>query len=242
MHDLEKFITNVSYNLDSVFEDMNSTVELCNLTAKEAQNILRNENRSGSQILNATVEVEKLKENVINMATLFQFGDIISQSFESFSVIFEEFERFKVPEKKLDWDQAERFAKLLGAVSTNTFSLIGTTLLQLKEQLEKADHIMENIEKITDIEAYRKMIYDSRASINSSSEKINESAKYTVVGTEKMGLFCVQDIIRSSGISENAELTKRLYEKFRVRIHIEILNEMFPENKEYSNTGSLELF
>ena len=242
MHDLEKFIINVSYNLDCVFEDMNSTVELCNLTAKEAGILLERGNSSGQKALNAALDVEKLKETVISMATLFQFGDIISQSFESFDVIFEELERFKTTEKKLDMDQAERFAKLLGAVSTSTFSLIGTTLLQLKEQLGKAELILENVKKIADFEDYRKMVSDSKASIFLSSEKINESAKYTVEGTEKMGLFCVQSIISNSGTSEDEGLVKRLYEKFRVRMHVEILDEMFPENKKYSNTGSLELF
>ena len=242
MHDLEKFIANVSSNLDNVFEYMNSTIELCSLTAREVGSILKSGNNSRQEALNATVEVERLKEAVINIATLFQFGDIISQSFESFDVIFDELERFKSTENKLDLDQAERFAKLLGAVSTSTFSLIGTTLLQLKDHLVKADRILENVKMIADREDFRKMINDSRESISLSSEKINASAKYTVEGTEKMGLFCVKSIISSSGISGDTGLVERLYKKFRVRMHVEILNEMFPENKEYSNTGSLELF
>jgi len=242
MQNLEKFIVNVSDNLDRVFEDMNSTVEFCNLSAKEAGSILRVVKGTGRQALDAVVEVEKLKEAVVSMATLFQFGDIISQSFESFDVIFEELERFKSTEKKLDLEQAERFAKLLGAVSTSTFSLIGTTLLQLKEQLDKADRTLKIVEKIIDRKDYSRMASDSRAFILSSADTINKSAKYTVEGTGKMGLFCVQSIISNSGISEDSGLVKRLYEKFRVRMHVEILNEMFPENKEYSNTGSLELF
>ena len=242
MQNLEKFIVNVSENLDTVFKEMTSTVELCSLSAKEAGSILRVERGADRQSLDAVVEVEKLKEAVLSMATLFQFGDIISQSFESFDVIFEELERFKSTEKKLDLEQAERFAKLLGAVTTSTFSLIGTTLLQLKDQLDRADRTLKTVEKIVDRKDYSEMVSDSRASILSSAGRINESAKHTVEGTEKMGLFCVQSIISNSGISEDSGLANRLYEKFRVRMHVEILNEMFPLNKDYSNTGSLELF
>ena len=242
MQNLEKFIVNVSENLDRVFEEMNSTVELCNLSAKEAGSILRTVKGTGQQAWDAVGEVEKLKEAVVSMATLFQFGDIISQSFESFDVIFEELERFKSTEKKLDMEQAERFAKFLGAVSTSTFSLIGTTLLQLKDQLDKADRTLKTVEKIIDRKDYSRMVSDSRESILSSAGVINDSAKNTVEGTQKMGLFCVQSIISNSGISEDSGLVSRLYDKFRVRMHVEILNEMFPVNKNYSNTGSLELF
>lgn len=242
MQNLEKFIGNVSENLDRVFKEMNSTVELCSLSAKEAGSILHVEKGSDRQALDAVVEVEKLKETALSIATLFQFGDIISQSFESFDVIFEELERFKSTEKKLDLEQAERFAKLLGAVSTSTFSLIGTTLLQLKDQLDRADRTLETVEKIINREDYSRTVSDSRASVLSSAIMINDSAKNTVEGTEKMGLFCVQSIISNSGISEDSNLVSRLYEKFRVRMHVEILNEMFPVNKDYSNTGSLELF
>lgn len=241
MHDIRKFIVNVSDNLDAVFEDMGDTVELCNNTAKKAGIILRNMSREGKDDVYAAVEVERLKESVLKMATLFQFGDIISQSFESFDVIFEELKRLKTTEDKLDMEQAERFAKLLGAVSTSTFSLIGTTLLQLKEQLERADGILENVSGIARQDDYTKMIRDSRSSILSSSTKIKTSAKCTVEITEKVGLFCVKSIVGNSGKSDS-ELVNRLYEKFRVREHVEILNEMFPENKEYSNMGSLELF
>ncbi len=242
MHDLEEFVISVSNNLDSVFKDMTSTVELCNLVAKKAGNILNDRKELGKKDVYHAVEAEKLKESVLNMATLFQFGDIISQSFESFDVIFEELKRFKTTDQKLDLDQAERFAKLLGAVSTSTFSLIGTTLLQLKEQLERADRILDNVSEITDGKDYKEAVRDSKTSVHSSSEKINRSARHTVDVNKKMGLFCVQSIISSSGVSENPGLAERLYEKFRVRAHVEILNEMFPENKEYSNTGSLELF
>jgi len=241
MHNLEKFTAKVSNNLDRIFEDMNSTVELCNLSAKKASNIFR-ETAELEKPLKAVVEVEKLKDTVINIATLFQFGDIISQSFESFDVIFEELDRFKNTEKKLDLEQAERFAKLLGAVSTSTFSLIGTTLLQLKEQLDKADRTLQTIEKEVARDDYSRMVKNSRASILTSINNINESAKYTVEGTETMGLFCVQNIISNSGISEDPELVTRLYEKFRVKMHVEILNNMFPEKKDYSSMGSLELF
>lgn len=241
MDDIQKFIVSVSNNLDDVFEGMNLTVELCNSTAKKAGNIIDPVNCRGNQGVHTAVEIEKLKETVLKMATLFQFGDIISQSFESFDIIFDELKRFHTTDSKLDMEQAERFAKLLGAVSTSTFSLIGTTLLQLKEQLERADGILGKVGSLTDQEDFHEMIRDSKASISSSSEKIDGLAKYTVSVTERMGLFCVKSIISSTGVTDSG-LVKRLYEKFRVRAHVEILNEMFPENKEYSNTGSLELF
>lgn len=241
MRDLEKFITKVSDNLDDVFKGMNTTVELCSSTAKKAGSILGSKKTLGQEDLSTAIEVEKLKESVLKMATLFQFGDIISQSFESFDVIFDELKRFKSTDEKLDLDQAERFAKLLGAVSTSTFSLIGTTLLQLKDQLKRADGILENLTLISCEGDLVKMVKDSKESITASSQRIDGSARYSIAVNEKMGLFCVENIISNTG-TEDSGMVKRLYEKFRVRTHVEILNEVFPEDRDYSNTGSLELF
>ncbi len=179
--------------------------------------------------------VNGLRESVARLTVLLQFGDIIAQSFESFDVIFDEITRLEKIERKLSFSQAERFSKLVGAVSTNTFALTGRTLFNLKEDLIKAAQVLSAMEES---DQTRKCL----KAINSTVSEMERSVQTAVVKTRGMGLFSLDDMFSSVDPEKEEVLSERLHQKIRVREHIEILNGLFPTGKSYSSTGSLEFF
>lgn len=250
MEKVKGYIESLSSMLSDVFNETEATVISCTGTVALGRDGDVFSIKSGSRM---DILVGSLRESVNGISTLFQFGDIIDQSFESFGVIFEEINHFRNNDVKLSYDNAERFSKLIGAVSTNTFSLIGTTLLQLKEKLENAKKILllikeeleQNRERCIlrgDAGRFTAGINKSIESVEKNIRKIETSAKFAVLSTERVGLFCIETIASQKDNINNEILTAKLYEKFRVREHLRILNSIFPSSREYSETGSMEFF
>lgn len=197
-------------------------------TCTECKSVLNSYEQSSASL-------NGLRESVAKLTVLLQFGDIIDQSFESFDVIFNEITRLEKIERKLSFSQAERFSKLIGAVSTNTFSLTGRTLYNLKENLIRSAELLGAMEEN---EHTRKCI----KVINRTISEMEKSVQTAVVKTRGMGLFSLEDIFSSVDTEKEEVLSERLHQNIRVREHIEILNGLFPTDKSYSSTGSLELF
>ena len=250
MEKVKGYIGSLSSMLGDVFSETETTVISCSTTVTVGRDGDFFSLKRGSSM---DVLVGSLKESVNGISTLFQFGDIIDQSFESFDVLFEEISRFRNNEVKLTYDNAERFSRLIGAVSTNTFSLIGTTLLQLKEKLDNAKKILYLIKKevehnpgkcsfLKDAQNFTVCLDNSITAVEKNILKIETSARFAVLSTESVGLFCIEAIASQKENINNDVLTERLYEKFRVREHLRILNSIFPSSKEYSETGSIEFF
>lgn len=250
MEKVKGYIESLSLMLSEVFCETEATVINCSGTVaagRDGDNFFM-KSGSGMDYL-----VGSLRESVNGISTLFQFGDIIDQSFESFGVIFEEINHFRNNDVKLSYENAERFSKLIGAVSTNTFSLIGTTLLQLKEKLETTRKVLllikEEMEKnrakyalLGDTGRFLFSVNKSLESVEKNIRKIETSARFAVFSTESVGLFCVEAIASPQDSISNEVLAAKLYEKFRVREHLRILNSIFPSSREYSETGSMEFF
>ncbi|HNW81897.1 MAG TPA: hypothetical protein PKG52_03300 [bacterium] len=250
MEKVKGYIGSLSSMLGDVFSETETTVINCSSTVTAGRDGDFFSLKCGSRM---DILVSSLKESVNGISTLFQFGDIIDQSFESFNVIFEEINHFKNNEVKLDYNNAERFSRLIGAVSTNTFSLIGTTLLQLKEKLENAkkmlclikEEIARNSEKshfLGNPDEFINSVNKSIEAVERNILKIETSARLAVLSTESVGLFCIETIASQKDNINNEVLTERLYEKFRVREHLRILNSIFPSARDYSETGSMEFF
>lgn len=250
MEKVKRYIESLSSMLGEVFCETEATVMNCTGTVAAGRDGDIFFMKSGSRM---DILVGSLKESVNGISTLFQFGDIIDQSFESFGVIFEEISYFRNNEVKLSYENAERFSKLIGAVSTNTFSLIGTTLLQLKEKLETTKKVLllikeeleQNREKYVlhgDAGNFMVSLNKSMETVEKNIRKIETSARFAVLSTESVGLFCIETIASQKDNINNDILTAKLYEKFRVREHLRILNSIFPSSREYSETGSMEFF
>jgi hypothetical protein len=193
--------------------------------------------------------IDELRESVAGLTVLFQFGDIIFQSFESFDVIFDELSRLEKSDGKISCVQAENFSKLIGAVSSNTFSLTGRTLAHLKENLVSAREILckiENHTKSSDVDENLSGLTVSsekcRRLVENNISQMESSVRRAVIRTDGLGLFSVNNFFSSKHSVNDEILSDKLHEKIRVREHIEILNGLFPTGKSYSNTGSLELF
>lgn len=216
-------------NYITILNDMLSTIFFhTENTCIECKSVLNSYEQS-SPSLNG------LRESVARLTVLLQFGDIISQSFESFDVIFDEITRLEKIERKLSFSQAERFSKLIGAVSTNTFSLTGRTLYSLKEDLIKAVQVIGEMEESDQTRKCIKVI-------NGTVSEMERSVQTAVMKTRGMGLFSLDSIFSPFDPEQEEVLSERLHQKIRVREHIEILNGLFPTGKNYSSTGSLELF
>ena len=230
-------------NYIDILKDMLSTVsDHTEKTCHECKSMINS--------LNDTVaSIDELRESIAELTILFQFGDIIFQSFESFDVIFDELGRLERPDGKISYSQAEKFSKLIGAVSSSTFSMTGKTLAHLKENLMSAREILCRIET----GAKNSLPGKDRPELVCSSEKcrkliennilqMESSVHRAVIRTEGLGLFSVENLFSSQHSDDDNILSDKLHEKIRVREHIEILNGIFPNGKSYSNTGSLELF
>ncbi|HNZ53645.1 MAG TPA: hypothetical protein PLW78_00285 [bacterium] len=235
MEYLKNYIDILKDMLSTVFDHTEKTCHECKLMINSLDS--------------SVASIDELRESVAELTVLFQFGDIIFQSFESFDVIFDELSRLESPDGKISYIQAEKFSKLIGAVSANTFTMTGRTLVNLKENLISARDILCKIENST-----KNSFGDEKmSSLGEASEKcrkfvennilqMESSVRRAVIRTEGLGLFSVDTIFSSKHSLNDKILSDKLHEKIRVREHIEILNGLFPTGKSYSETGSLELF
>lgn len=185
---------------------------------------------------NPSLHGNELREKNIELMTLFQFGDIICQSFESFEILLDELIHLENSEERLGYSEAERFSKLVGAVATNTFSLIGKTMVGLNENLVATKDLINGMSEKDRISV------NCIKTIDDNIMQIAVSAKQAVLSTEELGLFCFDRIVSGIYGEDKKYLSTKLYEKFRVREHVEILSSLFPSDKIHSETGSLELF
>lgn len=223
MDNIRSYINTLKEVLESLFERTEQTCNEC---------------RKLTESLNSSFSSE-LREKNIQLMTLFQFGDIICQSFESFEVVLDELLILENSQGKLEYSEAERFSRLIGAVANSTFSLIGRTMTGINENLAATKEIFC---KMKDVSGVENSISRCIESIDYNIAQLESSARQTVLSTEELGLFCVEKISSMDFGDENKALSGRLYEKFRVREHIEILKVLFPSNRDHSETGSLELF
>lgn len=186
---------------------------------------------------------EELKEANIHLATLLQFGDIVVQSFESLDAMFDEISRIENGEEKLHLPEAGKFSKLMGMVSSNTFLLVGRNISALVEKIKKMETITESL-KENDFQDPAEMILINNFSdlIVKGLDEIKKEIKGMVMKSGPSKLFSLEKLAFEESSGEKSLLSERLYEKFRIREHIEILSNIFPNEKMHSDKGSLELF
>jgi hypothetical protein len=186
---------------------------------------------------------EELKETNIHLATLLQFGDIVVQSFESLDAMFDEISRLESGEEKLHLLEAGKFSKLMGMVSSNTFLLVGRSVSGLVDKLKKMEVVINTVKEIGHKDPDEAVLIKSFSDLLARGlDEIKQEIKGMVMQAGPSKLFSLEKIAFEESSDEKSLISERLYEKFRIREHIEILSNIFPNEKRHSDKGSLELF
>ncbi|MGI6394412.1 MAG: hypothetical protein ACOX2F_06750 [bacterium] len=220
MENLKSYVADLNNSLKTVFDHTEKTCAEC-------KTVIDFHNTS-------VLLPDELKKNVGRLVSLLQFGDIISQSFESFTVIFDEIARLEKVEHKLDRSQAERFAELVGTISVSTFSLTGKTVLNLKESLLKTEELLIEAEFKKETVRCVEFVAEALGAIEAAVRKTATAKKGT--------LLSLESIFSPVSFEEDAAFSERLYKKMRTKEHVEILGRLFPSGKSYLNASDLELF
>ncbi len=218
----------LSQELRSIFEDLEQLSAVCSRYIKDIPDHDKSFNHIDS-------DKNILKGEIQKLSVALQFEDILLQNFLSIDALIEEIERLKKENCSISSEEMEKLSNLISDVAGNINSSIADSLENIDRNLKR---ICKAISKC--IPVYSCFDFD----IDKTIEKIK-------ILTESLDAekFLPDISLTNSFPSQKKDVVpieksigERLAKGFRVVEHKKILNNYYPEQKLFVDSGVLEIF